>query len=630
MCGFLGFVGDRERAAAIDLDVALAALRHRGPDDRGVFSSPLTPHSPACVLAHTRLAIIDLSAAAHQPMTTSDGRYTIVYNGEVYNFRELRQDLGVRSQEWRSDSDTEVVLRAFAAWGKDCVKRFRGMFAFAIWDDKERSLFLARDRMGVKPLYYAASADGLAFSSEVRSLLSTGLASRRLSPAGLASYLAFGSAAEPQTIVHGIFTLPPGHIAQFRDGALETERYWEIPFGRNGIAGAGEAVERLRPLLREAVALRLISDVPLGVFLSGGIDSAAVAALAAEASRGPVETFTLAFDEAKFDETAQAAQTAKRFGCAHHQVRLPASRALTEIDAGLAAMDQPSADGLNTFFVARAAREAGLTVALSGLGGDEVFAGYASFRTFGRLLSAGRAARLAPTRAIRALLDANTFNGLPNRWKKLGSALACRGDLASTYTVLREMFSPRQRRQLLAADLPSGPSGTEIPGALARAPRAGALDAVNALSALELSNYLRNTLLRDTDSLSMASSLEVRVPLLDHELVELAASIPGRAKLSKTANKPLLVDAVGTLPPGIGGRAKRGFTLPLETWLRGPLRERARELLSSGPAGLWNPAGLEKLWSSFLHGEQYVSSSRVWTIAALNAWCGENGVRSQE
>src|SRR5450759_1885606 len=257
MCGIFGFVGERDRARSIDLDVALASLRHRGPDDRGIFSSPLTPDSspltpdsslptpnsslltpdsPACVLAHTRLAIIDLSAAGHQPMTTADGRYTIVYNGEVYNFRELREELGVRSkelgagsQEWRSDSDTEVVLRAYAAWGKDCVKRFRGMFAFAIWDARERALFFARDRFGVKPFYYAATSDSFAFASEVRALLETGVAERTLSREGMARYLLFGSVYDPWTLVDGVRALLPAHRGEVRNGVVSIERYWDLP-----------------------------------------------------------------------------------------------------------------------------------------------------------------------------------------------------------------------------------------------------------------------------------------------------------------------------------------------------------------------------------------------------------------
>jgi asparagine synthase (glutamine-hydrolysing) len=647
MCGFFGFVGDRERAGSLDLDAALAALRHRGPDDRGVLRR--LEGEPACVLAHTRLSIIDLSPAGHQPMTTEDGRYTIVYNGEVYNFRELAKELekvngadpftpaegapgeraSLRGSFWRSNTDTEVVLKAYAAWGKDCVRRFRGMFAFAIWDAKERTLFLARDRMGIKPLYYALGGRGLAFASEVRALLATGAAERRLSPFGLASYVAFGSVSEPHTVLDGVFSLSPGHVAEYAGGELRSSSYWEIPFGENGPRHAGEAVERLRPLLKEAVALRLVSDVPLGVFLSGGVDSAAVTALAAEASLSPIHTFTVTFDEESYDEAAYAAETARRFGCDHHQVHLPVSHVAAELDTALLAMDQPSADGLNTYFVSRAAREAGLTVALSGLGGDEIFAGYSSFRTFGKLLRAGRAGRLLGGRALDSVLGESAFNGVPNRWKKLGAALASKGDMGMTYTVRRSMFDRRQGRELLHPAFAAVPTvSAAIPEAVAGVRRRGSQDAVNALTALELSNYLRNTLLRDADANSMANSLEVRVPLLDHLLVELAARIPGEMKLSPGRNKPLLVDAVESLPFGLASRPKVGFTLPLETWFRGPLRGRLRELLFGAPAPAWSGPGIERLWKSFLHGARYTSHSRVWTVAALNAWCGNNSVRN--
>jgi asparagine synthase (glutamine-hydrolysing) len=637
MCGFLGFVGDRERAAAIDLDVALASLRHRGPDDRGVFSSLptpnsslLTPHSPACVLAHTRLAIIDLSAAAHQPMTTADGRYTIVYNGEVYNFRELRQELGVRSkesgvgsQEWLSDSDTEVVLRAYAAWGKDCVKRFRGMFAFAIWDARERALFFARDRFGVKPFYYAATSDSFAFASEVRALLETGVAERTLSREGMARYLLFGSVYDPWTLVDGVRALLPAHRGEVRNGVVSIERYWDLPVETVPMT-FDEAVERVRPILRDAVACELVSDVPLGIFLSGGVDSSAIVAFATESAASPVHTFTLTFDEEDYNEERYAAEVAAHFGCDHHQVYLPAGKALAEIESVFAAADQPSADGVNTYFVSKAAREAGLVVALSGLGGDELFAGYGSSRSFATLMRAGNLARVLPRSVARLIGGVHAFNGRSMRTKKMAEVLAARGCAGATYAASRAMFTPQQAAHL-APDLRA-----EIDEAWAScAAPAGGSDSVAAYSRFELTGYLRNTLLRDSDAMSMANSIELRVPLLDHILAEAVLPIPASAKLSRGMNKPILATATPRLPRDVATRPKMGFTLPLDTWFRGAMRERLHSLLVSDSHCVLSRRNVEGVWSAFLEKSASVSFSRIWTIAAASEWMERHGVRSQ-
>ncbi|MGH9441562.1 MAG: asparagine synthase (glutamine-hydrolyzing) [Thermoanaerobaculia bacterium] len=667
MCGIFGFVGDPDRARAVDLDAALRSLKHRGPDGRGTFrswegapnsyDSRLTTHDSrltnvACAFAHTRLAILDVSPAGHQPMTTPDGRYTIVYNGEVFNFRELREELeagphppspspagqpskrdvdagggGRRPEErssFQSNSDTEVILRAYERWGADCVRRFRGMFAFAIWDRDERSLFLARDRMGIKPLYYLERPDGLAFSSEVRTLLKTGLAERRLDPCSIGGYLAFGSVPEPETILEGVRALPPGHTAIFRGGRLSLRQYWSLPTERES-RDAPDLLD-LHSLLRDSVRMRLISDVPLGVFLSGGIDSSAVVALAAAASDVPIHTFTVTFDEERFSEETFAAEVASRFGCDHHQVHLSARRAASEIDDAVGALDQPSADGVNTYFVAKAAREAGLTVALSGLGGDELFAGYPNFRKFGGILRAGAAGRLLPF-ALRGP-KAGGHGRVPHRLRKLQALLAAGGDPGRSYAVLRGMFLSDERDSLLARALAlSEVGGSQIQNSEFKIHNSG--DAVNMFSRLEISNYLRNTLLRDTDAMSMAHSLEVRVPFLDHLLVEQVLAISGRAKIAGRHNKPLLTSAVPEIPEQIVRRSKMGFTLPMDAWFRGPLKEWMSEKLSEESArstGFLRPDGVSRLWQSFLRGEQYVSWSRVWSIAALAGWCRANGV----
>lgn len=609
MCGIFGFVGPREIADSVNVDRAAASMRHRGPDGQAVYREPARNDAAiGCALAHTRLAIIDLSDAGRQPMTTADGRFTLVYNGEIYNFQMLRAELEAMGVAFRSHTDSEVVLHAYARWGSSCVERLRGMFAFAVWDREQGTLFLARDHIGVKPLYYSLVNGGIAFASEVRTLLATGMAERKMSRPGLASYFLYGSVQDPLTIIDGVASLLPGHAATFTDGRLSLREYWTLPSDVDEEISFTEAVERLRPLLREAVAMQLVSDVPLGVFLSGGVDSSALVALASEVSGQRVHTFTVTFDEPAYNEEQYAAEVAAHFGCEHHRVRLPAARAADEFDHYIDALDQPSADGVNTYFVAEAAREAGLTVALSGTGGDEIFAGYPNFRRFGPLLAFSKAARaFAPL--LRLLLRSSV------RAQKIAAIVASGGDPYRTYSVLRSLLTPEQVRSLTGSDIDRNGHGPLASN-----------DSVDAYSRLEITRYLRNTLLRDTDTMSMAHSLEVRVPLLDHKLVSSVLRIPGRAKLGKT-NKPLLTAACGTLPTHIVARRKQGFMLPMDVWFRGTLRTRLTSIMCREDG---YPTVAPQIWQAFLSRSRDVSWSRVWAVAALLEWGNRNGVARPE
>ena len=620
MCGIFGFVGKRERAASIDLNLALKSLHHRGPDDSGTyFGVSKTDPEIACAFAHTRLSIIDLSAAGHQPMTTEDGRYTIVYNGEIYNFRDIASELERLGDRFRSHCDTEVVLRAFARWGKDCLDRFQGMFAFAIWDTQLGSLFLARDRLGIKPLYYATTASGFAFASEVRVLMDCGVAERRISQEGLNSYLAFGSVSGPFTIVEGVRALGPGCWAQadHRDPRIGT--YWTLP-GR--AVSDGEDVEA-RSATRFAVLSELNADVPVGVFLSGGIDSSAIVSLAASARSGPIHTFTVTFDEESYNEEKYASEVARRYGCDHHQVHLSANQALSQVDSALAALDQPSADGLNTYFVAKAARGAGLTVTLSGLGGDEVFGGYRHYHSFRSMLSLGKW-----TSSIGGVLPKgfSPFGHVTTRTHKLVDLLQSRGDSSAVYATVRGMFNDQQVAALQPAMHANGFAARDM---LDVAGEDADEDKINLLTRLELSNYLRNTLLRDADSMSMAHSLEVRVPFLDHLLVESVLRIPGDRKLSRGINKPLLVSFSNSLPANVVRRPKMGFTVPLDQWMRGAFKPRVTEILGAAPArdrSILDFDAVARVWNSFERGERFTNYSRVWCLVALIAWCERNRV----
>ena len=631
MCGIYGYVGPEAALASPEvLETAIQALWHRGPDDRGTFRD--STGSTVCGLAHTRLSIIDLSPGGHQPRTTSDGRYTITYNGEVFNHVEIREALAAEGVGFDSACDTEVVLKAYVRWGAECLSRFRGMFAFAIWDARERTLFLARDRLGIKPLYYTERpGGGLAFASEVRALLAAGAAERRLCRKAVVSYFAFGAVSGPDAIIDGVRSLPPGHTLELRNGRIALKRYWAVPLERAPHSTFDDEVREIGPILKTAVRLRLVADVPVGIFLSGGIDSSILLALASEPGAAPVHTLTVTFDEERYSEAPYAAEVARRYGCTHRQVHLPADQAAREIDGAVCALDQPSSDGVNTFFVSKAARQAGLTVALSGLGGDELFAGYGYFRIFARALPIARAIARFPTILGSAFGSLDRALFAPTQLRKVGALLATGGRPDAAYAVLRAMFTLDQRRRLLAPEIFADPTydGITVLDGLAELLASGDVDPINAFSALELNNYLKNTLLRDSDVMSMANSLEVRVPLLDHLLVEKIFRVRGALKLHDKENKPLLTASVPGLPREVLSRTKMGFTLPFDTWFRGPLRGWMEDILLSGDAerlGLFRPGAVERLWRSFMRSERYVSHSRIWSIAALLGWCRTNHV----
>jgi asparagine synthase (glutamine-hydrolysing) len=630
MCGIFGFVGSREAASLLDLEKAASMLRHRGPDGHGKYtgcSRRPEDEGLTCVLIHTRLAILDLSEAAHQPMTTPDGRFTLAYNGEVYNFPDIRSELEKEGFTFHSTGDTEVVLKAFVRWGAACVDRFRGMFAFAVWDRDEGRLFAARDRLGIKPLYYVEAPTSIAFASELRPLIAQGLTSRGISPRGLLGYLRFGSVQEPDTLVEGVHLLPAGHVLQFQSGELKLRRYWDFPPPTERKMTFDEAVEEIRPVLREAVKLRLVSDVPLGIFLSGGIDSSVITAIAARELDRPVHTFTVTFDEKAYSEEPWSAEVATAFGCDHHQVHLPASRVAAEMDKVIESLDQPSADGINTYFVSKAAREAGLTVALSGLGGDEVFAGYSTFRTFGSFLRLGRIGSHIPSTFLTGLEVALLGLGASSRISRIVSLLSNGAGPERTYGAIRCMFTERQIENLVNANLIRSAFRSDGPKVFSGTLRNPEKDPVNVLSRLELSIYLRNTLLRDTDVMSMRHSLEVRMPLLDHVLLERALVAPGPLKLHKSRKKPMLLAAAPEIPREVADRPKMGFSFPLDHWFRGPLRERVEEKLigvATKQFGCLDESAVARAWEAFLTTKGNVTASRIWCLAALSGWVMKN------
>jgi asparagine synthase (glutamine-hydrolysing) len=586
-------------------------------------------------LAHRRLAIIDLSADGAQPMHDESSGLSVVFNGEIYNFQALRSELASRGHRFRTRTDTEVLLKAHAEWGDHAVERLRGMFAYALWDSGHRRALLVRDRLGIKPLYYALSGQTLLFGSEVRALLATGLVARKLDPVGLNTYLWNGFVVGPHTIIDGVRLLPAGStLAVAETGERQAALYWQQP------AACGDCSDttKLGQRLVESVQMRLVADVPLGVFLSGGVDSSALAALASRVSDEPIQTFNIGFDETQFDESPYARRVAGAIGSRHHEIRLTEHDFTTQLDDALGSLDQPTFDAINTYFVSRAVREAGLTVALAGTGGDELFGGYASFRELPRATRWSRRASVFPDSLLRATARVLTRlkTGPPGetppqtRWGKLGDALATHGDLVKMYQVSYGLFTESFVAQL--GSIPSPEVSHGLPTARAQELRwqAASCGLLGAISLLEQSLFLGERLLRDTDAASMAVALEVRVPLLDHTIVESLANLSECIRFQPLGEKRLLRElGLSGIDPAVFDRPKSGFVLPLEVWTR----RRVKHIIDStfGDSDLVHGAGLRpdaiaRLWRSYQAGAPGLYWSRVWSLFVLLNWCRSHGL----
>ena len=630
MCGIFGIV---VRDGAVDaglLQRATRSLAHRGPDDSGaIVVREDSPDAVQIGLGNRRLAILDLSPLGHQPMQDPETGNWIAYNGEIYNFPQVREKLEREGIRFQSRSDTEVLLKAYGRWGKACLAELRGMFAFAVWDAQRHRLFVARDPMGIKPLYYAAAGQYFVFASELRTLLGTGLVSHRIDRAGLINYLMFGSLYDPVTLIEGVSVLPPGHSLTWEMGKVETSSYWDLATAAiSSLPSDKGRVERLHAVLDESVRMQMVSDVPVGVFLSGGIDSSALAAILSRSGWRP-HTFSIVFREADYSEAEYSRLVAQKFGTEHQGILVSQQDALAAIPNALQAMDQPTIDGLNTYLISQQTRAAGIKVALSGLGGDELFAGYSTFRTVPRMEQFAKFWRHVPAFMREPVAGGFArLSPVSDQNRKLAALARANGNLLHPYFLSRQLFTASQREALLA--FPGGDNEERAYQPLRESfCRAQGLDPINRVSYLEARCYMLNTLLRDADVMSMAHGLEVRVPLIDHHLAETLLAISGTAKLSDTTPKPLLVGALGgALPNEIVHRKKRGFTLPFEHWLRDELRAEVEAGLARIPKGplrsLLKPEGVERVWREFQEGK--TSWSRPWSLYVLQRWCELQGV----
>lgn len=625
MCGIAGcFQPDRpttpeDRAAVQRI---LDAQQHRGPDDSGLYQDERV------VLGHRRLSIIDLSAAGRQPMSNEDGTVWATFNGEIYNFRALHAELA-GGHQFHSATDTEVILHGYEQWGIDgLVRRIEGMFSFALYDARGAAgtppkFFVVRDRLGIKPLYYHQAPTGAVwFGSEVKSLQRAAVMPDDLDRVSLAGFLLFGSVPWPRTTSRAVRCLPPGHYLEVRPGHVREVCYWDLEYVAAQVAGQRTDAEELPATLREAVDKHLISDVPTGIFLSAGVDSSALVALARQAQHAKLVTLTVGFAEREWSEADEARAFARHFGTEHHEITASREDFRSSIPALLEAMDQPTNDGLNTYVVSRLAKQAGLKVLLSGAGGDEVFWGYSHYRRLSRWQGLVKRFFHLPRPMQQLILQGaaayGRFSGQERfmRFGHLGQAVPDQ----AMYLLLRGFFAPEQAAELLGVSAAELFSMVEEHRLAAPASTDGATTPLSPMLRFhyqEVKRYLHDQLLRDTDVFSMAHSIEVRVPLLDHRVLEQASRIDDVSKLDPHINKPLLVRAVNDQELfAVSQRRKRGFSFPMREWMLQQADELEERALQTR---MLDRAVVRRLWQQFR--ADRLHWSRAWSLVVLGAKC---------
>jgi asparagine synthase (glutamine-hydrolysing) len=631
MCGICGAVWTDPRFAVERpvLREMTVALRHRGPDDEGAYISqllhiPPAPPQPGVALGHRRLAIIDVDSS-RQPLANENGTIRVVFNGEIYNYRELRKRLEGNGHQFHTEGDTETLVHLYEDEGPEFVKHLVGMFAIAIWDGPRRRLVLARDRIGQKPLYYRQEAGRLAFASELKSLLAIPGTSREIDPAALDEYLTFQYVPHPHTIFRGISKLPPAHVGVWQDGDWSVHCYWKQEWNVEKPISIGDAVEPLRERLRESVRMQLQSDVPLGAFLSGGIDSSILTALMQQESTSKVQTFSIGFPEREYDESHFARSVANHLGTEHHELRVDPN-AIELLPKLVWHFDEPFGDSsaIPTYYLAELTRKH-VTVAISGDGGDELFCGYDRYRAI-------RMANLVDRLPLgSALARWRVWDRLPNsgfqksQLRRLRRFIELVGLPASRrYGELVSIFNEPRRAALYSdefvAQLPDRDPTEFLAAAFAKCQQR---DAVTAASLVDVMTYLPCDLCNKVDIATMAHGLECRQPFLDHRVVEFAVGLPLSLKLRHRRGKWLLREAFGSmLPAEVFRRPKQGFGVPLDYWLRGDLRSLLHDVLLSPPAlgrGYFRPEAVRALIDEHLASKRD-HSARLWALLVLEMW----------
>lgn len=598
-------------------------LAQRGPDAEGIFTDD------HIFLGHRRLAILDPTEQSNQPFKSHDGRYIMVFNGEVYNFKSIKAEL--TDYPFTTTSDTEVVLAAYIKYGENCLRMFNGMFAFAIWDTVDKKLFIARDRLGIKPLYYVLNNDEIIFSSSIKSILASNLVNRKISEEGLVDYLRYQTVHAPYTIIEGLFMLMPGQqITLSEEMEPKFKTYWnptkDFYKASNSLSDVQDQVQNK---LSESVERRLVSDVPFGAFLSGGIDSSIIVALMSEKHDQKIDTFSVSFKEEEFSEAKYAKQVADLYKTNHHEIELGVDEFKELIPTAFKFMDHPSGDGLNTFVVSKKTKEVGIKMALSGLGGDELFGGYSIFNQVPSLQSK-KWLYSFPVYMRKPMGNLNhAIKGTIESAKIREILKSPTFDLEYIYQYYRQVSMDDQVTSLLKTNnLPESRVLIDTHELIGFKKQGWGLQPLSRISVAEMTTYMQNVLLRDADQMSMANGLEVRVPFLDHELVSYVLGIRDAIKKPITPKK-LLVDSFQHLiPEEIHNRKKMGFVLPYETWMKQELKEFCEERLNElKKISYFREKGIDNYWKQFLNNNKRVTWSRIWPLVSLGDWIKENGIR---
>jgi asparagine synthase (glutamine-hydrolysing) len=606
MCGIAGLIQrlSQESNREIPLRKMMNAMQHRGNDDCGVY------HDDSISLGHQRLSIIDTSLDGHQPMFSTDENVVVVFNGEIYNYIELKAELS-SFYSFKTNSDTEVIIAAYLKHGLEFVQHLNGMFAIALWDKRTQELHLFRDRLGEKPLYYSTIDGSFLFASEIRSILSSDCVPRKLNESALLTYQVYQTVWNPHTMVKGIMSLPPGHrMLVTKDGEVYIEEYWSLnniqPLHETSAAAAQKMV---RQELERSVAWRMRADVDFGAFLSGGVDSSIVVALMAKMSPRPIKTFSIAFNEAEFDESEFSSLIALQYKTDHTRLVLSPEDFLQNIEPALKAMDHPSLDGVNSFVVSKVTRAQGIKMALSGLGGDELFGGYPIFE---RLCRSALWRRFLPQ-----LKNIPGFSLIKKRWNVIQQekilAMVSKGNWSNPF--------------LYALDRSVLPNTSPLPFDATFWSESPQTHLMRSLSIAEMKSYMQHVLLRDADQMSMASTLEVRVPLIDHQLVEKVIALPDALKRGEYPKQLLIDSCKDLIPESIYNRKKKGFAFPWKLWMRGPLKDFCTNYLNViADQPQLMKLSLKTKWDGFINGDDSYPWNYFWHWIVLAYWMEENKI----
>lgn len=618
MCGICGII-DYNQASQVNkvtLEGMCSKMIHRGPDDQGLY---VNNSGPAVGLGHRRLSIIDLSAAGHQPMSNEDDKIHLVFNGEIYNYKELRPLLERKGHHFKSHTDAETIIHLYEEYGRDCVKYLHGMFAFAIWDEKERQLFIARDRLGKKPLLYYFKNGRFCFASEFNALLASGMVDKEINHSSIYQYIVLSYVPAPLSVYKDVFKLMPAHTLLLKDGKITTSCYWELDYSKKIIISEEEAQEELLRILKEAIRIRLYSDVPLGAFLSGGIDSSTVVALMAELSGKRVDTFSIGFEESSYNELGFAREVARRYNTNHHEI-IVRPNALEILPKLVEHYGEPYGDSscVPTYYVAEATRKC-VTVALSGDGGDEGFAGYERHQAaiFGeryhRLPQALRKSILSIVSSIPSAKEPKATLGRLVKFLK-GAEL----DFAGRYAYWMSIFNEEDRNSLFKNNDISWQN--RIYSVLDERPQLGILDKLLRCDTL---TTLADDFLVKVDIACMSNSLELRSPFLDQEVLEFAASLPEEYKLKNRVNKYILKKAIKPIVPAKNiYRKKMGFSIPVAKWFRGEMKDYLKSNLLSERSlgrGYFNPEEVKSLVETHINGRAD-NGFKLWSLLMLELW----------